>query len=275
MSRCDCQVVFVEALEARQLLSTNWGATAQLVHQDTAVADFASLTGKGTTIAVIDTGINYNLPQLGGGLGPGHKVIGGWDFVDNDADPMDTYGHGTEVAGIVAASGYDYNGQHYQGIAPDANLVALRIAKDGSGILDQTMEKALKWIETNYKTYDISIANISFESGQHSQPYYNAVLSDDFKKLADLGILVVASSGNEGTSPLQTPGVAYPAADQNVEATGSINTSGQISTFTERGRYWTCWRPGRTCRRPSWAAGSAWPAGRALRRRSSAGRRRS
>ena len=58
--------------------------------------------GNGIKIAIIDTGIDYNHPDLFG-FGPTGKVIGGYDFVDNDEQPMDTNGHGTEVAGIIAA----------------------------------------------------------------------------------------------------------------------------------------------------------------------------
>jgi subtilisin family serine protease len=58
--------------------------------------------GTGQTIAVVDTGIDYNHPDLGGGLGRGHKVVAGYDFADNDPDPMDDNGHGTHVAGTTS-----------------------------------------------------------------------------------------------------------------------------------------------------------------------------
>ncbi|MGB2582330.1 MAG: S8 family serine peptidase, partial [Thermoplasmata archaeon] len=64
-----------------------------------------AVTGYGMTIAVIDTGIDYTHPDLGGGFGPSFKVIGGYDFYNHDSDPMDDNGHGTHVAGVVAADG--------------------------------------------------------------------------------------------------------------------------------------------------------------------------
>ncbi len=72
--------------------------------------------GAGVTVAIIDTGIDYQHPMLGGGFGPGLKVVGGYDFV-NDDDPMDDAGHGTHVAGIVAASA-----RELLGVASDAQL---------------------------------------------------------------------------------------------------------------------------------------------------------
>ncbi|MDY6862697.1 MAG: S8 family serine peptidase, partial [Thermodesulfobacteriota bacterium] len=74
-------------------------------------------TGKGITVAVVDTGIDYRHPDLGGGFGPENKVIGGYDFVNNDRNPMDDHGHGTHVAGIIAADG------KLKGVAPDAKLL--------------------------------------------------------------------------------------------------------------------------------------------------------
>src|SRR4051794_19775663 len=105
-----------EGLEHRRLLSADpWGEIPKLVHQDEAATQFPQVTGAGTAIAVIDTGIDYTHPFLGGGFGPGYKVVGGHDFVDDDNDPMDTFGHGTEVAGVLAASPFDFDGHHYQG----------------------------------------------------------------------------------------------------------------------------------------------------------------
>src|ERR1700704_5547559 len=91
---------FWEPLESRTLLahSTPWGAFPQLIEQPQALSAYPDITGAGESIAILDTGVDYNLPQLGGGFGPGHKVVGGWNFVDDNADPIDTDGHGTANA---------------------------------------------------------------------------------------------------------------------------------------------------------------------------------
>ena len=84
--------------------------------------------GKGVTVAIIDTGINYEHWALGEGFGPGFKVVGGYDFVNRDADPMDDHGHGTHVAGIVAA-----NHKQLVGVAPDATLLAYKVLDNLGG----------------------------------------------------------------------------------------------------------------------------------------------
>src|SRR6266702_632889 len=96
-------IATLETLEDRRLLSgETWGAQEKIIGQDVAAFQYPTLTGAGTSIVIIDTGVDYNAPDLGGGFGAGHKVIAGWDFVDNDADPMDTDGHGTGVASLAA-----------------------------------------------------------------------------------------------------------------------------------------------------------------------------
>ncbi|MGB7161553.1 MAG: S8 family serine peptidase [Tepidisphaeraceae bacterium] len=224
----------LEPLEPRRLFA--WSAAAQLVDQDAAAASNPTLTGAGTTVAVIDTGINYNLAPLGGGMGSSKKVIGGYDFLDDDADPMDTDGHGTAVASVIAANPYTSGGVTYQGVAPQAKLVALRVGTADS-ILTSNVEKALQWVIANHATYNISVVNLSLGSGNYADSETDT-LSDEFQTLRDLGIFVVAASGNSNdqqSGPIDSDGVASPAADPNVFAVGAVDSSDVISTWTQRG----------------------------------------
>lgn len=235
--------VLFEPLEDRRLL-TAWGAFPVLIGQDQAVAKHPTVTGAGTSIAIIDTGVNYNDPALGGGFGPGHKVIAGYDFVDNDNDPMDTDGHGTGLASIIGASSYTYNGANYQGIAPGANIIALRIDDGTFGWTKEAKygELALQWVIAHRDQYNIVAVNMSFGKSHYSTETTLAPIADELATLNQMGVMLIASSGNDGA---QTPyGVEYPAADPNVYAVGSINSSDVISTFTERGPLMDILAPG-------------------------------
>src|SRR5262245_64953106 len=91
----------------------------------TAARDQFRLSGKGQTVAIIDSGIAFDHVALGGGLGSSYKVVGGWDFAENDSNPYDDGPagfHGTHVAGIVGSQD-----KRYAGVAPNVDLVALRV----------------------------------------------------------------------------------------------------------------------------------------------------
>src|SRR5438132_13697486 len=95
-----------EPLEPRVMLAGEpWGAFAKLIKQDAAISHYPSINGSGESIAIIDTGVDYMHPGLGGGFGPGYKVVAGWYLVDNDADSMDPAGSGTGSAGSSSGTG--------------------------------------------------------------------------------------------------------------------------------------------------------------------------
>jgi subtilisin-like proprotein convertase family protein len=91
-------------------------ASQTLMRSDAANA--AGVTGAGQAVAVLDTGVDYTVPQLGGAPFPNAKVVGGMDVADEDNDPMDCDGHGTSVSGIIAGP---------TGVAPDAKIVAIKV----------------------------------------------------------------------------------------------------------------------------------------------------
>src|SRR5699024_10051827 len=97
--------------------------------------DGLQVTGKGVTVGVVDTGIDYTHPDLGNGIGKDYKVLGGYNYIDDSSDPMDDHGHGTHVAGIVAADG------EVTGVAPDASLVAYKVLDNqGKGEISGILE---------------------------------------------------------------------------------------------------------------------------------------
>ncbi len=148
----------------------------------TKTANESGFDGTGITIAVIDTGVDYNHPDLFG-LGDQGKVIGGYDYIDKDSTPIDTSGHGTEVAGIIAADG------QLKGIAPKSKILAYRVSDDGNSVSSDLIIKAIEQAIVD----GADIINISLGINRTNQKIDNAV-----NKAIDQGILVVTAAGNNG-----------------------------------------------------------------------------
>lgn len=148
-------------------------------------------TGRGVTVAVIDTGINYTLPELGGALGV--KVIGGYDFVDKDEDPMDLMGHGTAVASIIAA-----NGSRLVGVAPGAKLLAYRVSGMSDTIQTYLIVEALERALED----GADIVNLSLGGEIHYKLLWVAGY-----RAQKHGTILVAAAGNDGpdTGTIYTP----------------------------------------------------------------------
>jgi subtilisin family serine protease len=175
-------------------------------------------TGRGYTIAVIDSGIDYNHADLGGGWG--RKVVAGWDFVDNDADPMDTNGHGTSVAGLAAGSGAN------PGVAPEANLVALRVLDTNGNGTYASVESALQWVINNRTRYNIVAVNLSLGAGNYNvNPY--TFLEDEFQSLNSAGVFIASAAGNEFYQDGSALGLAYTAVSDKVVSVGAVYDSNQ------------------------------------------------
>jgi subtilisin family serine protease len=172
--------------------------------------------GDGYSVAVIDTGIDYNNPNLGGGFGPGHRVIAGWNFVNNSTDPMDDNGHGTHVAGIIGSS----NGS-YSGVAPNVNLIALKVLDStGSGTYGN-VQSALDWVVANQARYHIAAVNLSLGVGNYTvNPY--TFLDSDFSTLKNDGVFVSVAAGNNFFTNNSAVGLDYPAVDPLVVSVGAV-----------------------------------------------------
>ena len=180
--------------------------------------------GTGVSVAIVDTGIEYTHPMLGGGGFPNAKVIGGYDFGDNDADPMDCSGHGTAVAGIVAGTLASGPGDYIGGVAHNAKLYALKIiAGCGGGSSFSTIVAAWDWAVTHQ--YDdpanpILAINTSFGGEKYtaacdaSQPALAAAADNAVEN----GITVFSSSGNSA----YTDGIAAPACVSNSLSVGAV-----------------------------------------------------
>ncbi|MCH9022955.1 MAG: S8 family serine peptidase, partial [Planctomycetes bacterium] len=182
-----------------------------------------SYSGAGMAIAIVDTGIDYNHPMLGGGGFPNSKVIGGFDFGDDDADPMAGLSHGTNVAGIAAGDPGDV-GDYIGGVAPGAKLYALKITAGFGGSADTDgIVAAWDWCVTHQyadPNNPILVMNTSFGGNQFFSSCDSALPSMTLaaSNAVAAGITVLASSGNEGWCD----SLAWPACISNVISVGAV-----------------------------------------------------
>jgi subtilisin family serine protease len=179
--------------------------------------------GEGEVVAVVDTGIDYNHPDLGGGFGPGHKVVAGYDFVNNDPDPMDDNGHGTHVAGIIAGDPAEPGGR--EGEAPQATLTAYKVLDSSGNGLESTVIEGLQAAVSVDNPYRADVVNMSL--GGPYQP--NDPLDQASEQAIHDGVVVVAAAGNSGPGEST---VGSPAEAPDVLAVGASVTGVDLPTIT-------------------------------------------
>ena len=187
-------------------------AAQALIHSDQ--VNSLGFTGAGLAVAVIDTGVDYTTPDLGGtSTFPNSKVVGGTDLGDNDDDPMDCEGHGTSVAAIAAGP---------TGVAPGASIVAVKVAT--TALCDQADDSdilaGINWAVTHQATYKIASINLSFGGpsnlGYCDDSYPDYVTAIDAANAA--GIVFVAAAGNDGSST----GISVPGCVSAAVSVGAV-----------------------------------------------------
>ncbi len=205
-----------------------------------------NITGKGVKVGVIDTGLDYNHPDIAG------VYQGGKDFVDNDNDPMETVysdwlaaknandalppdqrdqnfptdyhqyitSHGTHVAGTIAGQSRNNSQYALRGVAPEVQLYAYRVLGPYGG----TDEAVLAGIEQSYKD-GCKVINLSLGMNLNDSLSSNAVAINN---ITDLGVTAVIAAGNAGpgVGTVGTPGAAAKAI-----TVGAITYPKQVPTF--------------------------------------------
>jgi hypothetical protein len=201
----------VELLEERLAPATDFRSVIGL----DAVQSLYPYRGTGYTVAILDTGIDYNHPDLGGGFGAGHRVVDGYNFVNNTANPMDDNGHGTHVAGIIGSSN-----PASPGIDPDVHFVALKVLDANMSGSWTAIDNALQWVINHKTQYNIVDVNLSLGSGNYTSNPYN-LLESDFATLKSLGVFTAVASGNRYYTYNSQPGLSYPSISPNVVSVGA------------------------------------------------------
>jgi len=174
-------------------------------------------TGQGVTVAVLDTGID-KLPDFSG------RLVGGVDLTNGNSPYLDSDGHGTFVAGLIAGNGTSSNGQ-YSGEAPGAKLVSIKVAgADGTTHLG-TLISGLQWAVDHQGSYGIKVVNISL-GFQPDNSTVNNPVDQAVEAVWNSGIAVVASAGNAG--PFNGT-ILSPGDDPLVITTGALDDMATVS----------------------------------------------
>ena len=181
--------------------------------------------GAGVKLAIIDSGINYDHPDLD------DSYVDGVNFVDPEGDPMDVYGHGTHVAGTACAEDNDNGVIDPQlgavGVAPACALYSLRVLDDnGYGAASDTIA-AMEWAVDN----GIQVANLSL--GWDPDP--GATFQAAFDAAWNAGMVIVAAAGNSGNPPGKGNSVTHPAKYESVIAVAATDSDNNRASFSSTG----------------------------------------
>src|SRR3989344_65401 len=188
-------------------------------------------TGVGVKIGIIDSGVNYDHPDLDG------IYVGGHDFVQEDDvagdGPLDVYGHGTHVAGTACAEDNDLG---VIGVAPSCALYSLRVLNDdGVGSWSRTIA-ALEWAVA----HDLEIVNLSL--GNSKNP--GRAGKTAFDNTAAAGVVIVAAAGNSGNTAGKGDNIIYPAKYASVIAVGATDSTDKRASFSSTGSTLEIMAPG-------------------------------
>lgn len=177
----------------------------------------AGFTGKGTTVAVLDTGVDQSHPDLQ------DREIGERNFTTSP-DTGDHYGHGTHVASIIAGTGAKSGGK-YRGVAPDARILDVKVLGDNGSGQDSGIIAGMEWaVEQGAQIVNMSL-------GGYDTPEIEP-LEEAVNRLSEKGTLFVVAAGNSGpdVTTVGSPGTADAAL-----TVGAVDDDNRIAEFSSRG----------------------------------------
>ncbi|MFN8108694.1 MAG: S8 family peptidase [Thermoleophilia bacterium] len=197
-------------------------------------------TGRGVGVAVIDTGIAGGLPDFRrSGWDPSSRVIASAVVNPNATTAEDTYGHGTHVAGIIAGNGNmrtDGASGHFIGVAPEANLISVKVADDNGDASVLDVIYGLQFVVDHKADYNIRVVNMSLDSVNPSSAATDP-MDAAVEAAWNAGIVVVAAAGNAGDAP---DAVSHaPANDPYIITVGATDDQGTPSPADDTVASWS------------------------------------
>jgi subtilisin len=206
---------------------TPWGIKAV-----NAAQAWSTTQGAGIKVAVIDTGIQSNHPDLAANIKGGVHFYQSGSTVYSNSNWEDDNGHGTHVAGTIGALN---NTLGVVGVAPAVELYAVKVLDaSGSGTLS-AVAAGIRWAAD----HGMNVASMSLGSSGGSQ-----ALSDAVKYATSKGVVLVAASGNRGDGSASTTEVSYPAAYPSVIAVGAVDSTVSVASFSSSASYVALCAPG-------------------------------
>jgi len=192
--------------------------------------------GENVAVAVVDTGISPSGHEDFKGTNGNSRVIATVETNGMHSNVTDPLGHGTHVAGSIGGDGDKSDGK-YLGVAPNVNLISVRVSNDQGGATLSDLVAGLEWVYNNSSRYNIKVVNLSLHSSV-SESYLTSPLSGAVEALWLRGVMVVVAAGNQGAGNVDFP----PANNPFVLTVGAINDEGtttfgddRLATFTSRG----------------------------------------
>jgi subtilisin family serine protease len=179
----------------------------------------AGFTGKGTRVAVLDTGADFTHPDLAG------RVVERADFATDGGDAVDRFGHGTHVAATAAGSGAGSGGAR-RGVAPEADLLVGKVLDDEGYGTDSQVIAGMEWAAARADVVNMSLGG--FEPSDGTDPLSQAVDA----LTAKTGALFVVAAGNDG--PYDGT-IAAPAAAASALTVGAVDRTDTVAAFSSRG----------------------------------------
>jgi len=217
--------------------------------------DGINLTGKDQTICILDTGVNYTHPDLGGCYGNNTnfscKIVGGWDYVNGDSDPMDDEGHGTHVSGIVAGSG------GITGVAPEANIVMIKVCNT-ENCWDDDIRAGIDWCVNNASKFNISVISMSlgadlyYDYCDYINDSANITLAINNAVAKNISVVIATGNGLNNVGPGRGDQISSPACIQNATPVGATTKVDGIASYSNRNNLTLLMAPGSSINSTSW-----------------------
>lgn len=185
--------------------------------------------GRGVGIAIVDSGISLH-PDFS--EDSRNRIIAFQDFINGRINPYDDNNHGTHVAGIAGGNGRSSGGL-YMGVAPQCNLIGVKVLNyKGNGNVPDVLN-GLEWIIRNRRKYNIRVVNISVGTTSDKESDENSMLVKGVNEVWDAGMVVLAAAGNNGPLPKS---IGAPGNSRKIITVGASDDSMPVNMFGNQTR---------------------------------------